>query len=57
MAKRKRKRRNPTGLETGLLTAGGVLIGGIGGFVTASYICGRLLAALPPPPLTPGTLV
>lgn len=57
MAKRKRKRRNPTGLETGLLTAGGVLIGGIGGFVTASYICGRLLAALPPPPSTPGTLV
>ena len=48
MAKRRRTRQrkfNPTGLETGLMVAGAVVIGGIGGFVLASYACGKLLQA------------
>lgn len=46
MAKRNRRggrrRRNPTGLETGLLMGASVLVGGIGGFVLASWGCNRL---------------
>lgn len=39
-----RKRKfNPTKLETGLLTVGGVLVGGIGGFLLASWGCGRVI--------------
>lgn len=44
MARRRNKRKfNPTGLETGLLAAAAALVGGVGGFVLASYACGKLL--------------
>lgn len=45
MARRRTRRRNPTGLETGLMAAGAAVIGGIGGFILASYACGKLLQA------------
>ena len=47
MAKRRTGTRkfNPTGLETGLMAAGAALVGGIGGFMLATYGCGKLLQA------------
>lgn len=45
MARRRRKkRRNPTPLETGLLTVGAAVIGGVGGFYVASKACGKLFS-------------
>lgn len=47
MARRRRRSRrrkyNPTGLETGLLVGGAALVGGLGGFWLASWACGKLL--------------
>lgn len=44
MARRRRKKRNPTPLETGLLTIGAAVIGGVGGFYLASKACGKLFS-------------
>ena len=41
---RRRRRRNPTGIETGLLTVLGVVVGGVAAFWVASWACGRIVA-------------
>lgn len=38
---RSRRRKNPSGLTTGLLTVGAVVVGGISGFMLASWVCAR----------------
>ena len=43
MAKRRKRKFNPTGLEAGLMTGGALIIGSIGGFVLASWGCAKLL--------------
>ena len=43
MARRRKKKFNPTGLETGLLATGAAVLGSVGGFLLASWGCARLL--------------
>ncbi len=43
MARKRKKKFNPTGLETGLLSVGAALLGSVGGFMLASYACGKLI--------------
>lgn len=43
MARRKKRKFNPTGLETALLSGGAALVGGIGGFWLASWACGKVI--------------
>ncbi len=45
MARRRKRKFNPTGLETALLAAGTALVGGMAGFWLASVGCARLLQA------------
>lgn len=46
MARRKKRstrKFNPTGLETGFISIGAALVGGLGGFWLASWACGKLM--------------
>lgn len=44
--RRRSRKKNPSGMETTLLTTLGVIVGGVGGFVVASWGCGKLLGTM-----------